>query len=138
MGSRRQAREQALQILYGHAVNPGELRKAIDDYFASVPRDEESRRYAERLVLGVEEHRDEIDGRLRGIVKNWSLGRIGLVDLSILRLAIFEMTYEREVPSPVAINEAIEIAKRYGSEQSSRFINGVLDKARAEAADEAD
>lgn len=83
--------------------------------------------YAGRLVEGVESHRQAIDGRIRDQAENWRLERMPSVDRNILRLAIYEMWHQNDVPKLVVVDEAVELAKRFGSEQSGRFVNGVLD-----------
>lgn len=88
---------------------------------------DEAFRYAKSLVTGTLEHREEIDDLIRAQADNWRLERMPAVDRNILRLAIFEMLYERDVPKLVVVDEAIELAKRFGSEQSGRFVNGLLD-----------
>ena len=96
----------------------------------SVPRPQEVQDafvYATRLVEGAEQHRPEIDERIRAQAENWRLERMPSVDRNILRLAIYEMWYQNDVPKLVVVDEAVELAKRFGSEQSGRFVNGVLD-----------
>jgi transcription antitermination factor NusB len=88
---------------------------------------EEAFGYARNLVEGTLEHREEIDELIRDQADNWRLERMPAVDRNILRLAIFEMLYEQDVPKLVVVDEAIELAKRFGSEQSGRFVNGLLD-----------
>lgn len=83
--------------------------------------------YASRLVEGAEQHRQAIDERIRAQAENWRLERMPSVDRNILRLAIYEMWYQNDVPKLVVVDEAVELAKRFGSEQSGRFVNGVLD-----------
>lgn len=83
--------------------------------------------YACRLVEGAEQHRSAIDERIRAQAENWRLERMPSVDRNILRLAIYEMWYQNDVPKLVVVDEAVELAKRFGSEQSGRFVNGVLD-----------
>ncbi len=83
--------------------------------------------YARQLVEGTAGHSDEIDGRIRRFTENWRLERMSAIDRNILRLAIYEMYYEQKVPKIVILDEAIELAKRFGSEHSSRFVNGLLD-----------
>jgi transcription antitermination factor NusB len=93
----------------------------------SAGRVEEAFQYAQRLVRGTVDHREEIDAMIRGQADNWRLERMPAVDRNILRLAIYEMLYERETPKLVVVDEAIELAKKFGSEQSGRFVNGLLD-----------
>ncbi len=83
--------------------------------------------YAKSIVEGVAAHADELDALIRSQADNWRLERMPPVDRNILRLAVFEMLYEKDVPKLVVVDEAIELAKKYGSEQSSRFVNGLLD-----------
>jgi N utilization substance protein B len=90
-------------------------------------RVEEAFHYAQELVRGTVDHREEIDAMIRGQADNWRLERMPAVDRNILRLAIFEMLYERDTPKLVVVDEAIELAKKFGSEQSGRFVNGLLD-----------
>jgi N utilization substance protein B len=90
------------------------------------------RDFAQSLISGVLQHKDEIDAHIKKYVANYELNRIAAVDRNILRLAIYEMFHCPETPPVVSINEAIEIAKRYGAEESGRFVNGVLDRIRGE------
>jgi N utilization substance protein B len=90
-------------------------------------RVEDAFQYAQALVQGTVDHREEIDSMIRGQADNWRLERMPAVDRNILRLAIYEMLYERDTPKLVVVDEAIELAKKFGSEQSGRFVNGLLD-----------
>jgi N utilization substance protein B len=139
MGQRRQARELALQFLFQHDF----LEHRLSD--EAVARDwqvfchhfqpaGQSLEYARALVLGICRHGSEIDTLLTDHSRNWRLERMTLVDRNILRLAIFELCFGGEVPDRVAINEALEIARRYGTDDSVPFINGVLDAVRQDAA----
>lgn len=105
-------------------------RSASENLKANGEPDENLRdafEYARRLVEGVHAHLTEIDGRIRAQADNWRLERMPSVDRNILRLAIYELEHEVDVPKLVVVDEAVELAKRYGSEQSGRFINGLLD-----------
>ncbi len=136
MGNRRKARECALQLLYDlefNVVQEGSATaKALGDYWKSFPEtghiNDEVREFAEMLVNGVRDNDDEIDGFIQTASTNWKLERMAIVDRNILRIATFELRHLEEIPPKVSLNEAIEIAKRYGSEDSSSFINGILDK----------
>ena len=144
MGTRRRAREFALQILYQLDVQ----EQLSDDQaigifwrnFAATAEAEgatatdlgEIQPFAEKLVRGVREHLAEIDAQIQGASKNWRLERMARVDRNLLRLALYELKYVDDVPAKVAINEAIEIAKRYGTNESSAFVNGILDRCREE------
>jgi transcription antitermination factor NusB len=130
---RRKARELALQLLYQLDV-----RGATDpapyeaDFWAEHAGDAETRRYASALVSGAKANEGAIDGLLRRVTEHWELERMAMVDRNILRLAVYELGWEQDVPRKVAINEAIEIAKKFGTRESGRFINGVLDRAGKE------
>lgn len=138
----RAARMAALSLLYSSDIAESDLEQVIEE--GMYPADDITfSEYAESLVLGVNEHLDDIDGRLAATSENWALDRMPVVDRAILRLAVYEMLYVDAVPVPLAINEAVELAKEYGGEDdSSRFVNGVLGRiARAiegegEASDE--
>jgi len=92
------------------------------------PIPESAKLFTEQLVRGIVEYRAVLDKRISDAAKNWSLERITAVDLSILRVACFELCYMPDIPAPVTMNEAIEIAKRYGTKDSPSFVNGLLDK----------
>lgn len=120
---RRMAREKALQALFQIDMSDIDPKEAIEHALEEVPSDP----YLEGLVFGVLEHQEEIDKLITAQLEKWSLERLANVDRSVLRIAIFEMKYcSEEVPVNVILDEAIEIAKLYGDDQSSRFINGVL------------
>lgn len=135
MGNRRKARECALQLLYDlefDVTDGRETQQAFESYWHCFPDKgqvtDEVRGFAEALVLGVREHDDEIDGYIQSASTNWKLERMAIVDRNILRIATFELRHLPDIPPKVSLNEAIEIAKRYGSEDSGSFINGILDK----------
>jgi transcription antitermination factor NusB len=98
-----------------------------NSYAGRRKRAEEAFRYAQDLVKGTVDHREEIDELIRSQADNWRLERMPAVDRNILRLAVFELLYEMETPKLVVVDEAIELAKKFGSEQSGRFVNGLLD-----------
>lgn len=133
MGERRVARELALQALYkldmlGESAAPGALGLFWEHFVPEgIPRGGESERFARELVDGVEANRARIDELIGAAAEHWRLPRLSRVDLSLLRLATFELLGRPEIPAAVTIDEAIEIARRYGSEDSARFVNGVLD-----------
>jgi N utilization substance protein B len=97
------------------------------DYERRKQRVDEAFQYAQALVRGTLDHREEIDGLIRGQADNWRLERMPPVDRNILRLAVYEMLFETDIPKLVVVDEAIELAKKFGSEQSGRFVNGLLD-----------
>jgi N utilization substance protein B len=139
MSSRRQAREIALQILYQLDVQDQlSSAQAIELFFRHLEVasreniEESSRAFAEQLVTGVREHLAELDELLGRASRNWRLERMARVDRNLLRLALYELKHGGDVPAKVAINEAIEIAKRYGTAESPAFVNGILDRCLEE------
>ena len=132
MGSRRKSRELALQILFELDTNQSDVQKAIDQFWKNFDYPEDLRDFSERIVEGVSQHREELDRLIGKHAKNWSLGRIDRVDRNIMRAAIFELAHCPDIPPKVAINEAIELSKKFGSEKSPSFINGILDKIAQE------
>ena len=125
MLERRKARHQALHILYQREITDESLSRILADGSYRI-EDGEPTDFCRQLVLGVEAHQPRIDATIGDISENWSLMRMPLVDRNILRLAVFEMLYLDEVPDSVSINEAVEMAKVYGGEDSSKFVNGIL------------
>ncbi|MGH7311646.1 MAG: transcription antitermination factor NusB [Candidatus Rokuibacteriota bacterium] len=133
MGRRRKAREVALQFLYQLDLRgEDDPHPHAAEFWAHHPVDDDTRAFAEVLVHGTKRHQVKTDELLRQYVEHWDLERMAVVDRNILRLAVYEMLGSGDVPSKVAINEAIEIAKKFGTADSSRFINGVLDRIRKE------
>ena len=129
MGVRREGRELALQLLYALELNPIEVQEMLRlSRENSRPSAEEVREFAEELVTGVVANRDAIDNIIVDKSKNWAISRMARVDLNILRLAVFELLFLSEIPRNVTINEAIEVAKKFGTEESASFINGMLDE----------
>ncbi len=132
MGHRRQARELALQFLYGYEFRREDREAALAEFRADRRSPEPVRRFAEELVSGVLEHLEELDRLITGHARHWKLERLALVDKQILRLALYELYYRDDIPAPVTINEAVEIAKTFSTPQSGRFVNGILDRVREE------
>ena len=135
MGVRREGRELALQLLYALDMNPIETREGLHLSRESSRSGEGVRIFAEELVSGVMENRDEIDKKIVEKSKNWALSRMAKVDLNILRLAFYELMFREDIPRKVTINEAIEIAKKFGTDDSPAFINGMLDEMAATVPD---
>jgi N utilization substance protein B len=131
---RTRARELALQFLYALDIQGDEYRERLDAFLHEELEGkagaDEAIAYATRLVDGVILHRPAIDRLLSDAARNWGLTRMAGIDRSCLRLGVYEMLHEPEVPTKVAINEAIELAKRYSTEQSGGFVNGILDRIR--------
>jgi N utilization substance protein B len=157
MGKRREARERAVQFLFQHDLNPPEnLDVALAQFWDSqrmaaiaeekgaatwgqpvelpppTAEEAEMRLFAEPLIRGVVEHRDRVDEQIKKHVKNWELHRIAAVDRNILRLAIYEMLYREDIPPVVSINEAVDIAKKFSTQDSGKFVNGILDNVKSE------
>ena len=144
VGKRRRAREMAIQMLYQHEAGGVEAAQIfdnfdVDDFLVETEtaseteskarrkRARESFDYAQRLVRGTLQDTEAIDELIRRHAENWRLERMPAIDRNILRLAIYEMLHEESVPNVVIVDEAIELAKKFGSESSGRFVNGLLD-----------
>ena len=126
---RTKARERAVQALYQIDVAATDLDEALSRFWKSFePVDREVMQVAEELVRGVARHRRELDAAIEAVSQNWRLDRMARVDRNVLRLAAFELLHRGDVPVKVIINEAIELGKKFGSESSGAFINGVLDR----------
>jgi len=124
---RRESREKAFQTLFlmdALGVGPDEAIPLFA-LTSSPPTDEE---YYRETVRGVWEHREEVDARIRAAAENWRLERMAMVDRNILRLGAYEILHGRDIPFAVAINEAVDLAKRFGAEESGAFVNGILDR----------
>ncbi|WP_246944596.1 transcription antitermination factor NusB [Bacillus pinisoli] len=124
--NRRQAREKALQVLFHLDLNEQEPQIAI----SNVLEEEATDSFLEELVFGTTSHKEEIDTIIKGNLENWTIERIGNVDRAILRIAIYEMKFASSIPTNVSMNEAIELAKTFGDDDSSKFINSVLSKVK--------
>ncbi len=129
MTRRSRGREVALQVLYqleqNCEVRPAEVRLFIERRLLD---DRKLCEFTEGLISGVKEHRAQIDAIISQVAENWRFDRMAAIDRNILRLGAYEMLFCPEVPAKVAINEALELAKRYSTAQSSRFVNGILDR----------
>ena len=132
MGKRRKSRELALQVLYQLEIAEQDSESPIDHLQAYVLQDRERDEFSELLVRGVRAHGKEIDRLLKKHSEHWRLDRMAVIDRAILRMATFELLYCEEIPPKVTLNEAIDLGKRYGSEESGSFINGILDQMQKE------
>lgn len=157
MGMRREARERAVQFLFQYDLNqPEKLEEALRTFWESQtasslaqekgsarwgepvetepPTAEEAavQAFADPLIRGTLEHLTEIDEQIKKYTRNWDIRRMAVVDRNILRLAIFEMLHRDDIPPVVSINEAVDIAKRFSTEESGRFVNGILDKVKGD------
>ncbi len=127
---RRRARERALQFLFGLEFTHYDWYEVVDDFWDTRPSKPAVKQYARHLIEGVEENLPDLDEEISKALENWSVERVGRVERSILRIALYEMRHEKDVPTAVAINEAIELAKSFGTDEAPRFVNGVLDRLR--------
>ena len=158
MGKRREARERAVQFLFQHDLNPpadlelelaqfwnSQRAAAIEDEKSGMAKwgenielppptveEAETRLFAEPLIKGVLQNRDAIDEHIKKHAKNWDFHRIAAVDRNIMRLAIYEMLFREDIPPIVSINEAVDIAKKFSTQDSGKFVNGILDKIKGE------
>ncbi len=131
---RRRAREVALQILFEDDTNPRETAGELQEFLKGRLKNPDGQEFALRLILGVRQNREAIDEKLTEIAQNWSLKRMAGAERNILRLGAYEAMHT-ETPFAVAVNEAVELAKRFGSAQSGGFVNGILDKLPRDAAE---
>jgi len=128
MTQRSRAREVALQLLYWRDLNPGLDRAAMERFAQDRLRDSALAEFCLGLYDGVVSHSEEIDRGLAGTAENWRLPRMAAVDRNVLRLGAYELIFTRATPPAAILNEAIELARRYGSAESPAFVNGVLDR----------
>ena len=131
--NRTLAREVAMKILFARSLGGEDTWEEVLEQ--SQARDElsdEDKTFLENEVFGVERHREDLDGLIDGYAKGWNLNRLAKVDLTLLRMGLFELLYLPEVPVGAAINEAVELSKRYGEDKSYSFINGILGTAARE------
>jgi N utilization substance protein B len=133
MLERRKARHQALHILYQREITEEALSRILSQGSYSA-EDGEPTEFCCEILTGVEAHQSRIDSIIEDISENWVLSRMPLVDRNILRLSVYEMLYRDDVPDSVSINEAVEMAKVYGGEDSSKFVNGILGRLAEVAA----
>lgn len=137
MGTRRKAREAALQFLFQDDFTGDDTLNltGIEDRFALFcglyQINRKAREYTLQLLMQTVENREKIDSLIRESAKNWRLERISVTDRNLLRIGVSEMLYSDDVPPQVAINEAVEIAKRFGTDESPPFVNGILDAVKS-------
>jgi len=128
---RRDGRVAALQFLYAWELNPPEnLANDLALFFEGLSEARDHYAFGEEIIHGVVTNRAEIDERIKSATQNWDFERIAKIDLSILRVAIFEMLYRKDIPPVVSINEAIDLSKEFSNSDSKRFINGILDRLK--------
>lgn len=131
MINRRQVRETVLKAIYALQLGRDSTQHVADTIIkkAEFAKEKDLRRFAEKLFFNTVEHEEELDEIISKHIKNWDIQRLALIDRLVLKMALCEFIYFEEIPTKVSINEAIEIAKRYSTAKSGRFINGILDAA---------
>ncbi len=129
---RRKSREFALQVLYQLNITHQDAHSALQQFEEHFLQKTGADDFFKRLVIGVLEHRSTLDHLIEQYSRHWQLDRINIIDRNILRMALFELLYCEEIPPKVTINEAIDLGKQYGSEDSGSFINGILDRIQNE------
>ena len=132
MGTRRKSRELALQALYQWNITRQDPFLILDQQKANFSPADEDDGFAQQILMGVLEHYNHIDELIEKFSEHWRLDRISIIDRNILRMAIFELLFREDIPPKVTLNEAIDLGKRLGSEDSSAFINGILDRIQKE------
>ncbi len=130
---RRDGRVAALQFLYAWSINPPKnLADDLHTFFSNMEQPREHYAFGEEIIHGTIEHLADIDTRIKGLAHNWDFDRIAKIDLAILRMAMFEMMYRKDIPPVVSINEAIDLSKEFSNLDAKRFINGILDRLKGE------
>ena len=132
MSTRRKSRELALQALYQWNITRQDPFLILDQQKINFSPAEEDDEFAQQIIVGVLEHYNHIDELIEKFSEHWRLDRISIIDRNILRMAIFELLFREDIPPRVTLNEAIDLGKRFGSEDSSAFINGILDRIQKE------
>jgi len=128
MGARRKARECALQMLFSYDVARPPVEDLLDGYWGELAEAaEDVRHFANELVVGTVQNLEEIDERIRVRTEHWRIPRMAIVDRNLLRMAVFEFLFQPATPKTVAINEALEIARRFSTSEATQFVNGILD-----------
>ena len=139
MGSRRKGRILAMQALYAWDLTHGDVEEICEFAWLGDEQagsyDESTRQFSRLIIAGVLERIDQIDAIIREYLENWNFDRIAKVDLAVLRLGVYSLVYQPDIPATVSIDEAIEIAKEFAGDDSYRFINGILDSVRKKAVD---
>lgn len=133
MKRRTRSRELALQFLYQVDLRGADLIDEVDGYLSDAESDDETRKFARDLVVGTFERIVEIDAMITSVAQNWQIDRMAVIDRNVLRMATFELLWCPAIPPKVSINEAIELGKRFSTENSGGFINGIIDKIKTKA-----
>ena len=128
MGLRTKSREIALCILYAIDISHQDWHTSLNNYLKNYPGNEAARAFSFQLVEGTVDNLPNLDSVIKKHVKNWKINRMAVIDRNILRIASFELMFIKDIPFKVSINEAVELAKKFGDMNSPRFVNGILDK----------
>jgi len=138
MRKRTKARQLSLQVLYQMDLTSDFSDKVLNDFWVNRKEEVEPeiKQFTSELVEGIRQERESIDSKIAKYAKNWELKRMAIVDRNILRQACYELLYRPDIPYKVAINEAIDLAKRFSGEEAGKFVNGILDKIRLKALEE--
>ena len=129
MRRRTLAREHALKILYQFDITKRPIEAVVESYWqAEETKDREIIAYANLLAVGVGGHIEDIDHKISDYATNWQIRRMAIIDRNVMRIGLYELQYTTDIPPKVAINEAVELAKKYGDLESSKFVNGILDR----------
>ena len=122
-----------MQYLYAWSINqPSDVNLDVASFFENQEEERDFYSFAEELIFGSIQNLDTIDAKIREIASNWEFDRIAKIDLSILRMAIYELLFRKDIPPVVTINEAIDLSKEFSAQESRRFVNGILDKLRGQ------
>src|SRR5947209_6890104 len=132
MGKRRVARQAAVQFHFWRDLHGGNAPERMEDFWEYCPATPRVREFAQPLIDGMIAHLPQIDERIRRYCDNYDFRRISAVDRNVLRLAIYEMLHREDIPPVVSINEAVDIAKKFSTQDSGKFVNGILDKVKGE------
>ncbi|MCZ7591151.1 MAG: transcription antitermination factor NusB [Kiritimatiellae bacterium] len=130
MSGRHEGRILAVQFLFQRDINTGDLNEALQQFWTDHDASTKVREFTEALIRGVETNKTILDEQLQASADNWEVRRMGGVDRNVMRVALFEMLHRPDIPPVVSINEAVDIAKELSSDESGRFVNGILDRAR--------
>lgn len=122
-----------MQYIYAWSINhPKDLVEDLRVFFEAQEQERDYYNFAEELIHGMVEFSDDVDDKIKSLAKNWDFDRIAKIDLAILRLAVYELLFRKDIPPVVTINEAIDLSKEYSTAESRRFVNGILDKLKGE------
>ena len=130
MGGRHEARTWALQFLFQRDFNKGDMVEDLVVFWNKKKAGTKLKKFTEEIIRGVETNLSDLDARLEGYAENWNVKRMGAVDRNVMRVALFEMFYRQDIPPIVSINEAVDLAKQFSGDESGKFVNGILDRAR--------